>query len=85
MKRGPVRSACPPRVAGCVPPTRGALIGVGPKTLRSWAWREERNTGARPGLSDEAYAEVRQLPKENEELKRANEILSTVNAGSRCS
>ena len=44
----------------------GGLIGVGPETLR--------------GLSDEASAEVRQLRKENAELKRANEILRTASA-----
>ena len=32
------------------------------------------------GLSDEASAEVRQLRKENAELKRANEILRTASA-----
>ena len=55
----------------------GGLIGVGPETLRGW---DERNAGARPGLSDEASAEVRQLRKENAELKRANEILRTASA-----
>ncbi len=55
----------------------GGLLGVGPETLRGWV---ERNAGARPGLSDEASAEVRQLRKENAELKRANEILRTASA-----
>ena len=58
----------------------GGLIGVGPETLRGWVERDERNAGARPGLSDEASAEVRQLRKENAELKRANEILRTASA-----
>ena len=58
----------------------GGLIGVSPETLRGWVEREERNAGARPGLSDEASAEVRQLRKENAELKRANEILRTASA-----
>ena len=64
----------------------GGLIGVGPETLRGWVERDERNAGARPGLSDEASAEVRQLRKENAELKRANEILRTASAdvGDRC-
>ena len=58
----------------------GGLIGVGPETLRGWVERDERNAGARPGLSDEVSAEVRQLRKENAELKRANEILRTASA-----
>ena len=58
----------------------GGLIGVGPETLRGWVERDERNTGARPGLSDESSAEVRQLRKENAERGRANEILRTASA-----
>ena len=58
----------------------GGLIGVGPETLRGWVERNERNAGARPGLSDEASAEVRQLRKENAERGRANEILLTASA-----
>ena len=58
----------------------GGLIGVGPETLRGWVERDERNTGAHPGLSDEASAEVRQLRKENAERERANEILRTASA-----
>jgi transposase len=58
----------------------GGPIGVGPETLRGWVERDERNAGARPGLSDEASAEVRQLRKENAELKRANDILRTASA-----
>ena len=58
----------------------GGLLGVRPETLRGWVERDERNAGARPGLSDEASAEVRQLRKENAELKRANEILRTASA-----
>ena len=46
----------------------GGLIGVGPETLRGWVER------------DEASAEVRQLRKENAELKHANEILRTASA-----
>ena len=64
----------------------GGLIGVGPETLRGWVERDERNAGARPGLSDEASAEVRQLRKENAGRGRANEILRTASAyvGDRC-
>ena len=58
----------------------GGLIGVGPETLRGWVERDERNAGARPGMSDEASAEVRQLRKEIAERGRANEILRTASA-----
>ena len=58
----------------------GGLIGVGPVTLRGWVERDERNAGARPGLSDEVSAEVRLLRKKNAERGRANEILRTASA-----
>ena len=48
---------------------RGGLIGVGTETLRGWVERDERNTGARPALSDEASAEVQQLRKIAQNLR----------------
>ncbi len=58
----------------------GALLGINPETLRNWIERDEVDTGQRPGTTNEASAEVKQLRKENAELRRANEILRTASA-----
>ena len=46
-----------------------------PETLRHWVRRAEIDTGARAGITTDAKARMRELERENEELKRANEIL----------
>jgi transposase len=50
-------------------------IGCNPETLRSWIRRNERDTGLRPGLTTAEEQRVKQLERENKELRRANEIL----------
>jgi len=50
-------------------------IGCNPETLRSWIRRYERDTGQRPGLTTTEEQRVKQLERENRELRRANEIL----------
>ena len=50
-------------------------IGCTPETLRSWIRRHERDTGLRPGLTTADLGRVKQLERENPELRRANEIL----------
>ena len=50
-------------------------IGCTPETLRSWIRRHERDTGLRPGLTTADLGRVKQLERENTELRRANEIL----------
>jgi transposase len=53
-------------------------LGIGsPETLRKWVRQAEVDAGQRPGLSNEDRAEIRQLKKENAELRRANEILKS--------
>ena len=53
------------------------------KQLRSktgWVHRSERDSGNRPGLSTSERERVKDLERENRELKRANEILRKASA-----
>ena len=69
-------------VAGDYPSQWAAITAVASKlgvgsaeTLRKWVRRAEVDAGQRPGVSSEERAEIRQLKRENAELRRANEIL----------
>lgn len=55
-------------------------IGCAAETLRSWVRRTERDEGKRPGLTTEERARLKDLERENRELKRANEILRLASA-----
>jgi transposase len=50
-------------------------IGCTPETLRQWVRQAERDAGKRPGLTSAERERLKQLERENFELKRANEIL----------
>ncbi len=50
-------------------------IGCSPETLRKWLRQAERDAGRRPGLSTEERERLKELERDNRELKRANEIL----------
>tara|TARA_B100000745_G_scaffold298974_1_gene248729 strand:- start:1105 stop:1425 length:321 start_codon:yes stop_codon:yes gene_type:complete len=52
-----------------------AKIGCTPETLRSWVNKIEVDSGARPGVTTDQAARLKQLERENRELMRANEIL----------
>jgi len=52
-----------------------ALLGMSPETLRIWQRRYEVDAGAKPGVTTEAAQRIKQLEKENAELRKANEIL----------
>lgn len=52
-----------------------AKIGCTPETLRSWVNKMEVDAGKRPGTTSEEAARLKELERENRELKRANEIL----------
>jgi transposase len=43
--------------------------------LRRWVRQAERDTGHRPGLTTDERQRLKELERENRELKRANEIL----------
>ena len=55
-------------------------IGCTHESLRRWVLQAERDEGKRPGLSTSDRERVKQLERENLELKRANEILRTASA-----
>jgi transposase len=50
-------------------------VGIVPDTLRGWCRQAEVDTGKRPGTTTSDAAKIRELERENRELKRANEIL----------
>jgi transposase len=55
-------------------------IGCSAEALRNWIRRVERDEGRRPGLTTEEQQRVKQLERENRELRRANEILRKASA-----
>jgi transposase-like protein len=50
-------------------------IGCTAETLRKWVRQAERDQGKRAGLTSSERERLKQLERENFELKRANEIL----------
>ena len=50
-------------------------FGMTAETLRTWVRRAEVDAGARAGLTTGERERLRQLERENRELRRANEIL----------
>ena len=55
-------------------------IGCVPQTLNEWVKREEIDGGARPGVTTPDLQRLKELERENKELRRANEILKTASA-----
>jgi transposase-like protein len=51
--------------------------GMTPETLRKWVRRAEVDSGARPGLTTDERQRLKELERENRELRRANEILKS--------
>jgi transposase len=58
-------------------PSVAAKIGCTPETLRIWVRRIEVDEGRRPGVSSDERARLKELERENRELRRANEILKS--------
>jgi transposase len=52
-------------------------FGPTAETLRGWVRRAEIDQGRRPGLSSEERLRLKELERENRELRRANEILKS--------
>ena len=50
-------------------------LGCTTEALRRWVRQAQRDRGERPGLTTDERAQLKQLQRENFELKRANEIL----------
>ena len=57
-----------------------AKLSINHETLRQWVRRAETDAGVRPGLTTDERERMRQLEKENAELRRANEILKAASA-----
>lgn len=57
-----------------------AKIGCAGETLRNWVRQAERDRGKRAGLTSDERERLKQLERENRELKRANEILRKASA-----
>jgi transposase len=57
-----------------------ARMGASAEALRQWTRQAEVDAGTRPGVTESKHAEIRRLRKENQELRRANEILRTASA-----
>jgi transposase len=51
-----------------------AKLGMTAQTLRKWVRAAETEQGLRPGLSGIERERVKELERENRELRRANEI-----------
>ena len=58
----------------------GELLDIKPDTLRGWVERAEIDAGQRPGMPSSVDARIKELERENAELRRANEILKTASA-----
>lgn len=57
-----------------------AKMGFHPETLRAWVKQFEIDNGKAPGLSTDERKRLKQLERENFELRRANEILKSASA-----
>ena len=55
-------------------------LGMTPETLRIWVRRDEVDHHRRPGLTSAERERIRELERENRELRRANEILKSAAA-----
>jgi len=55
-------------------------IGCVPQTLLEWVKRAEIDAGARAGTTTTETQRIKELERENRELRRANEILRTASA-----
>src|SRR5680860_1274885 len=55
-------------------------LGMTPETLRKWVRQAETDGGLRSGVTTEERARVKELERENRELRRANEILKAAAA-----
>ncbi len=55
-------------------------IGCSAETLRKWVRQAERDEGLRPGVTTDEQQRLRELERENFELRRANEILRKASA-----
>ena len=55
-------------------------IGCTRESLRRWVRQAERDRGRRPGVTTDERERLKALERENQELRRANEILRKASA-----
>ena len=55
-------------------------IGCVPQTLLTWVKRQEIDSGVRDGTTSADAQRMKELERENKELRRANEILKVASA-----
>ena len=55
-------------------------IGCTPQTLLNWVRQQERDTGQREGVTTTQTQRMKELERENRELRKANEILKLASA-----
>jgi transposase len=55
-------------------------LKVNHESLRIWVRKAETDAGSRPGLTTDERAKMKELERENRELRRANEILKAASA-----
>jgi transposase-like protein len=55
-------------------------IGCTRESLRRWVRQAERDGGTRPGVTTDERERLKALERENQELRRANEILRKASA-----
>jgi transposase len=55
-------------------------LGIGSESLRQWVRQAEVDRGERGGLTTEERMRLKELERENRELRRANEILKSAAA-----
>lgn len=55
-------------------------FGCHPKTLGIWLHQTEQDQGLKPGATSEERARIKDLERENRELRQANEILRKASA-----
>lgn len=66
--------------------TRGSLrrvgehLGISSETIRNWVRQAEVDDGQRPGMTTAEHERIRELERENRELRRANEILKAASS-----
>ena len=57
-----------------------AKVGCAPQTLHTWVKQHEIDTGQRDGVSTAEAQRIKELERENRELRKANEILKLASA-----
>jgi transposase len=55
-------------------------LGCSPDSLRVWVRQAQRDCGERPGQTTAEKARIKELERENRELRQANEILKKASA-----